>query len=299
MGGEFMKHLIFYASFFLACGCGELPFTDEDSPSPPPTEKPKIVKEEAGELDTLQTETEPPLLEETTDIAQDGEEIVKFISEILIDFGMSLNPNKTKPTDQVIKGSIKPDKLYWIQQKQSIVSLQKHLLLIHSLAMQFPNSGSLINALGKFYDRLKNKNNINIYQLISIITDIAYHNPKTYPISAAIVSKLISCIGNKENQKTVIKKIRKKFDKIPNTGHLDIWLQRVAIGFNESIPFDEPICKIVANENDILIWKKNWLKENFRKKIKDKQIVNKEELDKVRGQPIKREEFAIFSGVYY
>ena len=48
----------------------------------------------------------------------DGEQIVKLISEVLIDFGMSLNPNKTKPTDQVIKGSIKPDKLYWIQQKQ-------------------------------------------------------------------------------------------------------------------------------------------------------------------------------------
>ena len=145
-----------------------------------------------------------------TNNLRDGEEIVKFISEILIDFGMSLNPNKTKPTDQVIKGSIKPDKLYWIQQKQSIVSLQKYLLLIHSLAMQFPNSGSLINALGEFYDRLKNKNNINIYQLISIITDIAYHNPKTYPISAAIISKLISYIGNKENQKIVIEKIRKK-----------------------------------------------------------------------------------------
>ena len=231
---------------------------------------------------------------------RDGEKIVRFISEILIDFGMSLNPNKTKPTDQIIKGSIKPDKLYWMQQKKSIVSLQKDLLLIHNLAMKFPNSGSLMNALGKFYDRLKNKKNIkNIYQLISIITDIAYHNPRIYPISAAIISKLVSCINNTKKQKEVIEKIKQKFKKIPNTGHLDIWLQRVVIGFDENISFDEPICKLVANEDDIPIWKSNWLQENFKQEIKDKIIVNQQELNKVKGVPIKREEFAIFPGGYY
>ena len=62
-----------------------------------------------------------------TNSLKNGEKIVKFISEILIGFGMSLNSNKTKPTDQIIKGSIKSDKLYWMRQKQSMVSFQKHL----------------------------------------------------------------------------------------------------------------------------------------------------------------------------
>ena len=238
-----------------------------------------------------------------TNNLRDGEKIVKFISEILIDFGMSLNPNKTKPTDQIIKGSIKPDKLYWMQQKQSMASFQKHLILIHAFSMKFPNSGSLMNALGKFYDKLnelKNKNKIksDIYQLISIITDISYHNPRTYPISAAIISKLIFYIDNKENQKEIIGTIREKFKKIPNTGHLDIWLQRVVIGFDESIPFDEPICKLVANKGDVSIWKSNWLTENFKKKIKDKTIINKEKLDEVRGKSIKRKEFSVFPRSY-
>ena len=244
----------------------------------------------------------------------DGEQIVKLISEILIDFGMALNPNKTKPTDQVIRGSIKTDKLYWIQQKQKTVSLQKHLLLIHNLAMQFPNSGSLMSALERFYDKLKNRNTIkktrkrkykkqrkdikDISQLISIITDIAYHNPRTYPPSAAILSNLISCIDNTEKQKEVIKKIRKKFKKIPNTGHLDIWLQRVVIGFDESIDFDEPICNLVAKKDNISIWKSNWLDKKFEEKIKDETIVNEGKLRKVTGKPITREEFEIFSRNY-
>ena len=114
-----------------------------------------------------------------------GEEIVKLISEMLIDFGMALNPNKTKPTDQTIRGSIKPDKLYWIQQEEKVkeYSLQKHLILIHTLSIEFPHSGSLMKALSGFYDRLLNyKDNIkDIDQLISIITDIAYYNPRNIP----------------------------------------------------------------------------------------------------------------------
>ncbi|MDE0119179.1 MAG: RNA-directed DNA polymerase [Bdellovibrionales bacterium] len=235
-----------------------------------------------------------------TNSLKDGEKIVKLISEILIDFGMSLNPNKTKPTNQIIEGSIKPDKLYWIQQKQNTASLQKHLFLIYNLAMKFPNSGSLMNALGKFYDRLKSKNNIKyIYQLISIITNISYHNPRTYPISAAIISKLISCINNTKGQKKIIEQIREKFKKIPNTGHLDIWLQRVVIGFDENISFSEPICKLVANEKDRPIWESKWLKDIFIEQIIEKNIINQRELQKVQGVPIKREEFAVFPNEYY
>ena len=245
-----------------------------------------------------------------TNSLKDGEKIVKFIFEILIDFGMSLNPNKTKPTDQIIQRSIKSDKLYWMQQKQSIASFQKHLILIHSLSKKFPHSGSLMKALGGFYDKLKNKskNNIkdNVYQLISIITDITYHNPRTYSISAAIISELVSFIDEKERQKKVIEKIRKKFTKIPNTGHLDLWLQRVVVGFEENVSFEEPICKLVADEDKISIWKdiwkSNWLKESFKTDIKDETIVNQEELDKVRGETIKRGEFEIFqknSGFYW
>ena len=241
-----------------------------------------------------------------TNSLKNGEKIVKYISEILIAFGMSLNPNKTKPIDQIIRGSIKSDKLYWMQQKQSMVSFQKHLILIHAFSKKFPNSGSLKTALYKFYDKIekRRKKLKDVYQLISIIVDIAYHNPRTYHISAPIISQLIKHIGKKEEQKNIIEKIRKKFQKIPNTGHLDIWLQRVVIGFKESVSkesvsFDEPICKIVANTDNIPIWESNWLKDNLKRKIKNKTILNRAELDKVKGTPIKREEFDSFSRGYY
>ena len=240
----------------------------------------------------------------------DGKEIIKIISEILIEYGMSLNTNKTKVSDQVIQDSIKPDKLHWIQQKQKRSSFQKQLIFIHDFSKKFPNSGSLKIALMGFYDKIKKVKKAKkvkeieerAYQLISIVVDIAYHNPGTYQISLPIISQLINHI-NKEEQKYIISKIQKKFKNLPNTGYLDIWLQRVLIGCDENISnknilFKEPICKIVDDEKNISIWKKNWLHNKFKTKIKDNLILDKEELEKVKGKPIARNEFELFPEKY-
>ena len=88
---------------------------------------------------------------------QHGEKLVKLLSEVLLELGLKLNPSKTLSTNQVVRNSIKPDKLYWIGQNQVGLNLQKFLLIIHNLATQFPNSGSLIVALNEYYDRVAGK----------------------------------------------------------------------------------------------------------------------------------------------
>ena len=188
-----------------------------------------------------------------------------------------------------------------------MINFQKHLLLIHDLAMKFPNSGSLMTALKDYDKKLKKikekQNEIRkyVYQLIGIITDIAYHNPKAYSWSAGILSELIHYIGSKTKQEEIIEKIQKKFKKIPNTGYLDIWLQRVVLSFNYNIDFDEPICKLVNNVNtlkkegkDISIWNSDWLKPSLQKIISPKLIVDHKELKRVKGLIIQHEEISIF-----
>ena len=86
----------------------------------------------------------------------DGEKIVKFLTEIMIELGLKLNPQKTSVTNQVISASIKSDKLYWIKQKQRERDFEKHLLIIHELSKEFPGSGSLGVALNQFHKRIIN-----------------------------------------------------------------------------------------------------------------------------------------------
>ena len=79
-----------------------------------------------------------------TNNPKDGERILKLLTEELIYLGLKLNSSKTLVTDEVIRESIKPDKFFWIGQKQKEKNFQKQLLIIHDLAMRFPNSGSLL-----------------------------------------------------------------------------------------------------------------------------------------------------------
>jgi hypothetical protein len=85
--------------------------------------------------------------------------------------------------------------------KKEEVSLQHELLLIHELSVKFPNSGSLQKALSQYYDKLQSpsaklsKVKTDLLPLVSIVIDIAYHNPRVYPQVVAILSLLINKLG--------------------------------------------------------------------------------------------------------
>jgi len=202
--------------------------------------------------------------------------ITKILTEILIDLGMRLNAHKTMVSHNVIHDSIKPDKIYWIGEKNGSKSIQEHLLLIHSLSEKFPNSGSLHKALGKFYDRIEDLTLINDIQvLISILVDIMYKSPRTYPIASAILSKLLSLLHDTVKREDILKSIMTKFEKIPNTGHIKIWLQRLTIKIDREKVYEENLCKKV-NNSSIKIWNSDWLNNSLKTLIESVPIIDED-----------------------
>lgn len=218
-----------------------------------------------------------------TNNPQKAELILKQISEILIDLNMRLNSQKTIISNNVIKSSIKPDKLYWNSSKQRTNYLQNHLLLIHELSEKFPNSGSLSKALSKFFDRIHKYENIegDIYVLISILTDIAYKNPRIYLIASAILSKFLSFANSNSDRDEILSKILKKFELIPNTGHMQIWLQRITIVFNRNKEYSEKLCQLVYNPT-IELWNIDWLNTDIQQLIKNIVIIDETEIEKLK-----------------
>jgi hypothetical protein len=201
---------------------------------------------------------------------QDGEKLVKLLTEVMIGLGLKLNPSKTRASSDVVRASIKSDKLAWIGKKKWERSLQKHLLIIHEHAMHFPNAGSLIITLSNYHKRITNiKRQVERpLPLIGIVVDIAYRNPRAYSICTAILSKLLSFIKTKEEKQGLLEKIKRKFSRIPNTGHLDIWLQRATWKFDSNIEYEEPICKLV-NGQSVAIWNVDWISSPQLKKAID------------------------------
>ena len=254
----------------------------------------------------------------------DAELIIKQLTEILIGLGMKINPHKTSVSDNIVRNSLKPDKYYWINQKKSSKSLQQHLLKIYILSEKHPNSGSLTKALTKFFDRISKQKETkeNTIVMISIVTNIMLKNPRVYPIAAAILSELLSFF-NDEEKKTqitspklsellkqdngflkdeekkiqIIKKIRKRFEQIPNTGYLDVWLQRITLSLNTDCVYKEKLCHKVTNSS-LELWNSEWLNDSLKNIIDGTSIVNDDEIESLEAV-INRSEVELFQSSYW
>lgn len=217
-----------------------------------------------------------------------GRKIIKELTDILASIGMRINSEKTHFSDNVIDSSIKKDKLFWLMNKAKEWDVTKNLLIIKSLSEKFPNSGTLIKELQNFYKKIyKISNTRNPDVSISIITDIAYKNPRSYPISVSIIGKFISLVDEDKNKKKIIEKIEKKLRKLPNTEVLSLWLQRLTLKFDPDKKYQGKLSEKIYNEEQE-IWESSWLNKDIRK-IVNQSIVNKEYIQSMDEYPNKEE----------
>jgi hypothetical protein len=231
----------------------------------------------------------------------EAEQITKALSEILSDMGLKLNAGKTEASDNVIKSSIKPDKRYWIANRRIAENKQKWLIQLFLLSEQFPNSGTLDTQMRDFLEVLKkrDKDDSNIESLISLVTEIAYRNPRVVPTSIMILSLLIKKIAGKEDKRIILKRIHGKFQQIPNSTFLQIWLQRLTVKLDTSIIYEEPICKLIIN-NDIWLWNFEWLNDKFKQLIRKESVVVRSKVKILKAVVTNKEiEEMITNNAYY
>lgn len=220
----------------------------------------------------------------------EAEQITKSLSEILSGMGLKLNASKTEASDNVIKSSLKSDKRYWIANRRIAENKQKWLIQLFLLSEQFPNSGTLDTQMKDFLEVLRKskKDNPNIETLISLVTEIAYRNPRVVPTSIMILSILLKKIPDKEYKKQILKRVHNKFQHIPNSTFLRIWLQRLTLKIDETISYDEPICNLILNDQ-IQLWNLDWLNHSLKQKITKTSIIIKSKVKTLKAVVTSRE----------
>jgi len=235
----------------------------------------------------------------------DGDLITKCLTEVLIELGLKLNPSKTSSTNNLILGSIKRDKLNLTTSilgerylkiydtnedyekeggKKIKTSTQKLLLQIYDFADKHPNSGQLKRILSTFYEKLNiDCKRDNLPVLVSIVVDLAYNNPSVYHLCSAIISKILDCMETDEKKLDFISRINKKFKNLPNTGFMDIWLQRISYKISPDIEYVDKLCKIVKDkivkDKNLPLWNSDWLDDKFKKEIEDCSLINIKKLE--------------------
>ncbi|HMQ09673.1 MAG TPA: RNA-directed DNA polymerase [Oligoflexia bacterium] len=222
------------------------------------------------------------------------EKILKKISSSLSEYGLSLNSHKTKFEHDLIKHSIKEDKLFWTLNFKTIQPIKDEILFIYDFSKKYPNSGRLRKALSDFHKKLIKiccYKNINIKVLISIVTNIGVSNPSVCPEICAILSVLLNnCEDDKKND--TFNSIKERFDDLPNREFIEIWLYRVAK--KADIDFEPFNNKLINNKHKKVLWNINWLKNNKIKEIiENAQIFNQDIFDEL-SLVIKPDEISAF-----
>lgn len=240
-----------------------------------------------------------------------AELILKELGEILMTYGLSLNSKKTKLANDLIADSLKEEKLDFLNSSLNLQLLrfedsfrdknnvrkneQKLLMSIYSYTKNFSNSGQLKRILKDFYAYLPKKKELSqAYAMLGIIVAIAYHNPTVYPHCAAIISKIINGLPETEQEKA-IDSVLSKLKNLPNTGFLDIWMQRVSYKLKPTQTFPSNICKLIKGDPSISsIWNNDWLEPTTKSQFESCKIINYTQLSNM-GTLITQKEVDLFS----
>jgi len=224
-----------------------------------------------------------------------GARILKELTEILADVGLKLNSQKTKRSDDIIRSSVKADKideLFIPNIKQEKDNFAKWLMQIYASTHKHPNSGKTSRQLTQFHKELLEYvelgNSLRHYEradvMMSIVTNIALRNPRYYNVAMAVASVIVRAASGGQ-RKQLLKKTLRKFDNTPNTGLLDIWVQRISYAIDPDKKFDEPLTDTInggANVDNGAIWNTDWLKPILRDLIKNTSLVDVAALHKIQ-----------------
>jgi hypothetical protein len=111
----------------------------------------------------------------------------------------------------------------------------------------------------------------------------------------AILSKLLPLIP--DDAISIITSIENKFSRIPNVGHMLVWLQRLTLIIEPEKDYRELLCKKVINDR-ISIWNTDWLSPKLKKIIDETSIIDNKYISEMEGI-IPAKEFQVFDKLFY
>ena len=230
---------------------------------------------------------------------EDASLALQCLSEAAREVGLKLNASKTDVTDDIISWSVKEEKVEWSQRRPRRAGLLNTLMDIRRHSLRFPDAGSVRTGLSAYHRRvLKRKRPYkNIQVLASVVLDIAIRNPSSYPNVASILSVFVDLLKG-EDADTLATSALRKFSNSPNSGLMEVWLQRIVLKTGAGNEFDELLCRKV-HDPDTPLWNSEWITYSDLKRLIDSaDVVNREILEEMEVR-IASEEVDLFGAFDY
>jgi RNA-directed DNA polymerase len=228
-----------------------------------------------------------------------GEEILKLLSKNLMDFGMRLNQNKTGKSHHIILDSIKPTKLTSYDRHRrrirSNLQLRNELLSILHAGQNSIDPGHIRTRLEDLVKLLEKRRGLTTgheMEILSILVNIAFEKPVTFPIIAKLISALLMQLPYAKQE--IFDDILRKLRLLPNSGLLEIWLQRIAKPHGIYLVYNEPLCQLLNAGTVTKLFDDSWqANSSFADLSLDLNFVDKGALNNLTWE-VAMEEVAIF-----
>jgi hypothetical protein len=95
-----------------------------------------------------------------------------------------------------------------------------------------------------------------------------------------------------------IKKIHAKLSQLPNTGLMEVWLQRISHSFVPNLGYKETLCRLVKGDS-VVLWNNDWITSaTLKAAIDPAKIVNKAKLESLKPI-VGPEEIELFASERY
>lgn len=185
-----------------------------------------------------------------------NENIIKILSEILMDFNFKLNTSKTEIGEDITLMSIKKDKLdniiYHIASdgEVDVYKLKRLLLDVLNISKKYPNSGFVLKILQHFNERGFYRKTKKWYGqeteiLITVLLSIVSNNPRCFAVICISIFNLLPKL-NVNQQKYFVDTIYTNLLSTNNIGYNEIWLQRSLYKVDSTKGYEDRICNVVS-----------------------------------------------------
>ncbi len=219
------------------------------------------------------------------------QDISYILQGVLESLNFRMNSQKTKISTSIVTDSIKPDKLWYIENTPifkgkdcSFGGIQKALMYILLFGRKFPNGGQLKTMLSKLNKIIEHRKDIleNIAPMCAIATQIAAENVNISHYALRTVSLLAKRLKSVESRE-ILDKVVDKLISRPNSLYDQLWLQNIThaddikrkkIAHRE---YDFPLCQLVDCK-DVELWNNSWLKPELTDNFPYSTIVEAQKL---------------------
>jgi len=203
------------------------------------------------------------------------QDISYILQRVLESLNFRMNSQKTKISTSIVTDSIKPDKLWYIENTPifkgkncQFGGIQKTLMYILLFGRKFPNGGQLKTMLSNLSKNIESRKAIveNVRAMCAVAVQIAAENVNISHYALKIVSQLVEKLDDKVRHDILDKVVTKLINR-PNSKYDQLWLQNITYADDrkrKKLPYeyDFPLCQLVDGK-DVELWDNSWLKPDL------------------------------------